>query len=157
MPRGRPSKYKPEFVDQARKLCRLGATDAELADFFGVTVSTVALWKVEHKEFSDALRLTKAIADKRVEMSLYRRAMGYECDETDIRVVEGKVVKTQIRRRYPPDTTACIFWLKNRNRKAWRDRFDAAVGGPEEGEPIPVEQQVDPKLRAVVKALLDKV
>jgi len=153
----RPSKFKPEFVEQARHLCRLGATDAELADFFKVTVSTVALWKVQHKAFSDALRPSKATADKRVEMSLYRRAVGYECDETDIRVVDGKVVQTPIRRRYPPDTTACIFWLKNRNRKDWRDRIDAAVGGPEEGEPIPVQQQADPRVLAIVKGLIDKV
>jgi hypothetical protein len=153
----RPSKYKPEFVEQAKHLCKLGATDAELADFFGVTVSTVALWKVQHREFSDALRTSKATADKRVEMSLYRRAVGCTLDETDIRVVDGKIVKTEIRKQLPPDTTACIFWLKNRNRKAWRDRIDAAVGGPEEGQPIPVEQQADPRVLALVKGFLDKV
>jgi hypothetical protein len=153
----RPTKYRPEFAEQAKHLCKLGATDAELASAFGVRVSTVALWKVQHKEFSDALRVTKAAADKRVEQSLFRRAVGFECDETDIRVVGGKVVQTTVRKVYPPDTTACIFWLKNRNRKDWRDRIDAAVGGPEEGAPIPVEQSVDPRVEAIVKALLDKV
>ena len=56
---GRPSKYKDEFAGQAAKLCKLGATDAQLADFFGVAISTVALWKVEHPAFSDALRVAK--------------------------------------------------------------------------------------------------
>ncbi len=50
--RGRPTKYKAEYAEQAAKLCKLGATDAQLADFFEVSVSTVNLWKVEHREFS---------------------------------------------------------------------------------------------------------
>lgn len=126
---GRPSKYKPEFAKQAAKLCALGATDAQLADFFEVAISTVALWKVEHKEFSDALMLPKAEADKKVEQSLYRRAMGYEHDETDIRVVNGQLVMTPIRKVYPPDTTAAIFWLKNRKQAEWRDKVDHEVSG----------------------------
>ena len=121
MPGGRPSKYKPEYAQQAAKLCALGATDAQLADFFNVAISTVALWKVQHKEFSDALNLPKEEADKKVEQSLYRRAMGYEHDEVDIRVVEGQIIQTPIRKYYPPDTTAAIFWLKNRQIDKWRD------------------------------------
>jgi hypothetical protein len=119
MPAGRPTKYKPEYVAQAAKLCALGATDAQLADFFEVSVSTIALWKVQHKEFSDAIKVPKAEADERVEQSLYRRAMGYEHDEVDIRVVGGEIVQTPIRKFYPPDTAAAIFWLKN--RAGWRD------------------------------------
>lgn len=129
MTAGRPSKYKPEYVEQAAKLCRLGATDAQLADFFQVAVSTIALWKVEHKEFSDAVRLPKAEADERVEQSLFRRAMGYECDEVDIRVVGGEIVKTPIRRVYPPDSTAMIFWLKNRKPADWRDKQEMEHSG----------------------------
>jgi hypothetical protein len=118
----RPSKYKEEFAQQAAKLCKLGATDAQLADFFEVAVSTVALWKVQHKEFSDAIKVPKAEADERVEQSLYRRALGYEHDEVDIRVVGGEIMKTPIRKYYPPDTTAAIFWLKNRKPTDWRDK-----------------------------------
>lgn len=125
----RPSKYKPEFAQQAAKLCALGATDAQLADFFEVAVSTVALWKVEHSEFSDALKLAKAKADESVEQSLYRRAMGYEHDEVDIRVVAGEVIQTPIRKHYPPDTTACIFWLKNRKPAEWRDKVEQEISG----------------------------
>ena len=116
---GRPTKYTAETPEQAKKLCALGATDAELADFFGVSVRTVDLWKVQHKEFSQALNARKKLADDRVEQSLFRRAIGYECDEVDIRVVGTKLVKTPIRKVYPPDTTACIFWLKNRRRQQW--------------------------------------
>jgi len=83
---GRPTKYKPEYAEQAKKLCHLGATDSQLADFFQVSVSTVSLWKVQHSEFSDALKGAKEEVDAKVEQSLYRRAMGYECDEVDINV-----------------------------------------------------------------------
>lgn len=125
----RPSKYKPEFAAQAAKLCALGATDAQLADFFEVAVSTVSLWKVEHREFSEAIKVPKAEADERVEQSLFRRAMGYEHDEVDIKVVQGQIVKTPIRKYYPPDTTAAIFWLKNRKPGEWRDKQETELSG----------------------------
>lgn len=129
MPAGRPTLYKPEYAKQAQKLYELGATDAQIADFFEVTISTVALWKVQHKQFSDAGRIAKEVADARVEESLYRRAMGYEHDEVDIRVVAGEVVQTPIRRYYPPDSTAMIFWLKNRQKDKWRDKQEVEHSG----------------------------
>lgn len=125
----RPTKYKDEYSAQAAKLCLLGATDAQLADFFEVAVSTISLWKVQHLAFSEALKMPKAQADQRVEQSLYRRAMGFECDETDIRVVDGAIVQTLMRRIYPPDTTAAIFWLKNRKPEEWRDKQDVEHSG----------------------------
>ena len=120
----RPSKYQPEFATQAAKLCALGATDSQLADFFEVAVSTISLWKVQHDEFSEALNVSKDQADAKVEQSLYRRALGYECDEVDIRVIDKEVIQTPIRKIYPPDTTACIFWLKNRKTAEWRDKVE---------------------------------
>ena len=37
--------YKPEFVEQARSMCRLGATDEELAEHFEVCVRTIYRWR----------------------------------------------------------------------------------------------------------------
>ena len=125
----RPTKYKPEYAAQAKKLCALGATDAQLADFFEVNISTITLWKVVHEEFSASVKIPKAEADEKVEQSLYRRAMGYEHDEVDIKVVGGEIVQTPIRRYYPPDSTAMIFWLKNRQPKDWRDKQDVEHSG----------------------------
>lgn len=133
---GRPSKYKPEFAKQAAALCALGATDAQLADFFEVSVSTVSLWKVQHSEFSDAIRIPKEQANDRVEQSLFRRAMGYEHDEVDIKVIGGEVIQTPIRKYYPPDTTAAIFWLKNRRPEQWRETKAVELTGKDGG---PVE------------------
>jgi hypothetical protein len=129
----RPSKYKPEFVAQAEKLCKLGATDLEIADFFEIDVRTLHRWKAEHDEFCHALKVGKAQADERVERSLFSRANGYEHDEVDIRVVGGEIIQTPIRKFYPPDTTACIFWLKNRKPAEWRDKVDQTVSGPDGG------------------------
>lgn len=131
----RPSKYKPEFVDQAGKLCALGATDIEIADFFGVNAATLYRWKNEHPEFCESLKISKEIADDRVERSLFARANGYEHDEVDIRVVASRVVLTPIRKFYPPDTTACIFWLKNRRPDLWRDKVEQELSG-KDGGPI---------------------
>lgn len=124
---GRPSKFKEEFVTQAEKLCKLGATDIEIADFFDVDVRTIYRWKAENDAFCHALKSGKEDADERVERSLFSRAIGYEHEEVDIRVVSGEIVQTPIRKYYPPDTTAGIFWLKNRRAEQWRDKQDVSV------------------------------
>ena len=136
---GRPSKFRPEFVQQAEKLCKLGATDLEIADFFEIDVRTLHRWKADNTEFCHALKAGKAEADERVERSLFARANGYEHDEVDIRAVNGEVVQTPIRKLYPPDTTACIFWLKNRRPDLWRDRVEQTIQGPN-GGPIQVSR-----------------
>lgn len=118
---GRPSKYKPEYAEQAAKLCALGATDRDVADFFKVAESTLNLWKIEHPEFSESLKVAKEVADKRVEQSLYRRALGYSHDSVHVSNYQGDVTLTPIVEHYPPDTTAAIFWLKNRKPEEWRD------------------------------------
>lgn len=125
----RPTKFKKEFVAQAEKLCKLGATDIELADFFEVDVRTLYRWKGDNKEFCHALKAGKSEADDRVERSLFARANGYEHDEVDIRVIANQVVQTPIRKFYPPDTTAAIFWLKNRKSADWRDKVETEHSG----------------------------
>lgn len=126
---GAPSLYQPKFAAMAVKACEAGFTDMELADLLGVSVRTINTWKVEHVEFAAALKLGKAVADERVERSLFARANGYEHDEVDIRVVGGEIVQTPLRKYYPPDTTAAIFWLKNRKPAEWRDKQDIEHSG----------------------------
>jgi len=135
LPTGRPTGYKPEYDEQARKLCALGATDAELANFFEVVVSTINLWKIKFPSLSESLKVGKEKADDRVENSLYHRAMGYSHPEDDIRVVNGEIVVTPTIKHYPPDTTAMIFWLKNRRSPEWRDKVTQEHSGPN-GEAI---------------------
>jgi hypothetical protein len=130
---GRPTKYRAEYAAQAEKLCRLGAVDADLADFFNVTISTVGLWKVTHAEFSAALKAGKEEADARVERSLYQRANGYSHDAVKLFLHQGEVIRAEYREHYPPDTTAAIFWLKNRRPDLWRDRQVTELTGKDGG------------------------
>jgi hypothetical protein len=129
----RPSSYRAEYAEQARKLCLLGATDKELGDFFGVTEQTINGWKTAHKEFFESIKKGKMQADSDVADRLYQRAMGYEHPEIDLRVVNGEIVETPIKKIYAPDTTAAIFWLKNRQRKHWRDKVDQEITGADGG------------------------
>ena len=92
----RPSSYDPEFAKQAEKLCTLGATDAELADFFEISVSTIYRWANAYKEFCDALKAGKEACDERVVRSLYNRAVGYTFDSEKIVVVDKKVERVAI-------------------------------------------------------------
>lgn len=103
---GRPSSYKLEYNEQALKLSRLGATDKQMANFFNVSEVTLNAWKAQHPDFLKSLKEGKMLSDANVVASLYDKAIGYEKD--------GK--------HYPPDTTACIFWLKNRQSERWRDK-----------------------------------
>lgn len=126
---GRETLFKPEYVEQAEKLSMLGATDVEIADFFGVDRSTLYRWKLAHEEFRDALKVGKEKADERVVSSLYHRALGYSHPDVDIRVIEGEIVQTELVKHYPPDTAAAIFWLKNRRKDDWRDKQEHEHSG----------------------------
>lgn len=120
---GRPTRYKSEYVEQARKLCLLGATDEALADFFSIAVSTLNKWKKDHPEFMESLKSGKQIADANVAQSLYNRALGYTTKETKIASFEGRITdKLDVDKHYPPDPTSAIFWLKNRQPALWRDK-----------------------------------
>lgn len=121
---GRPTKYDPDFARQAERLARLGATDQEMADFFEIDVRTLYRWKHDQDAFCQALKAGKDVADERVERSLYQKAIGYEQDEVKIFMPSGAAepVYAPYRAKIAPDTTAAIFWLKNRRSGDWRDK-----------------------------------
>ena len=124
---GRPTDYREEYPEQARKLCLLGATDKELAGFFDVAESTINKWKLEHPEFSESLKEGKAQADARVAESLFHRALAYEHASEEIKIVGGEVERVAVTKKYPPDTAAAIFWLKNRTKNTanpWKDKVE---------------------------------
>src|SRR5262249_18267510 len=107
----RPTKYEPRFASEARKLCKLGATDRDLADFFEVATSTIWRWQVQHKGFCSALRVGKAEADERVVRALYQRAVGYSYDSEKVMLSrEGAVIRAQFVEHCPPDVGAIKFW-----------------------------------------------
>lgn len=119
----------------AATACELGATDADLANLFDVTEKTINNWKDAHPEFLQSVKEAKSLLDQHVEQSLYRRAMGWEHDAVKIiAVANGNNQGSSIEQvpyveHYPGDTTAMIFWLKNRQPARWRDRQEIEHSG----------------------------
>ena len=118
----RPTDYRQEYAEQARKLCLLGFTDKQLADFFGVNESTITRWKQKYPEFCTSIKNGKVVADAQVAESLFKRATGIEVTEVEVRDDGKKKVKRVTKKHIPPDPTAQIFWLKNRQPELWREK-----------------------------------
>lgn len=141
-PVGRPTSYKPEFVDLAYKLCLMGATDKRLAELLEVSEGAINDWKVIHPEFLQSIRAGREIADAEIATALYHRAKGYSHPEVDLKVIQNEIVQTNLIKHYPPDTAAASLWLRNRQGANWRDKVDQTVSGPDGG---PVQHTVTVK------------
>lgn len=105
---------------------RDGLTDEQISHNMGIAYSTLRVWRDKYPPISAALKRGKEVVDIEVENKLLKRALGYDYDEvkTVQKMVDGKkyVEKTTITRHVAPDTTAQIFWLKNRKPDVWLDR-----------------------------------
>jgi hypothetical protein len=119
-PNGRPTKYEPKHVELGFWMAQAGLTNKQIAHEMGVTVRTLDNWKKTHPEFLRSLKHGKATPDEDVEAALLRRAKGFTYQEGD----RSRVAL--------PDTTACIFWLKNRRPEQWRDKQEIAFTKPVE-------------------------
>ncbi|UTV28443.1 hypothetical protein [Photobacterium atrarenae] len=113
------NKYQPDYVEQAYKLCLLGAVDRELADFFEVNVDTIRNWSLRHPEFDAAKRAGKMKADAEVAVKLFNRATG--CTVKKQRVLNNGTV-VDYYEELPPDTRAIEFWLQCRHREQWNPK-----------------------------------
>ena len=129
-PTAGPPSYREEHAETARKLCLLlGATDEELAGFFEVPVAELRGWLAGVPAFAAAVRAGRDLADAEVADRLYRRALGFSHDA--VRIFADREVPYV--EHYPPDTAACIFWLKSRRPAQWRDRPDRDAAGDAAG------------------------
>lgn len=131
---GRKSLYRPEFAEQARKLCLLGATDMELASFFEVSETTIQNWKNAHPAFLASIRDGRVVADANVADSLYKRATGEYVQLEKVVKVKGEDGKETFEAvRYkgyiPGDPTAAFRWLLNRRRQNWTDKTELVHSG----------------------------
>jgi len=122
---GRPALCGPDQAALARNYCLLGASDAELAGFLGVAPGTVADWIAAHSDFRAAVQDGRAGADARVAAALYARALGWQREVERVVFVRGEEKRVRRTVRYPPDTSACIIWLRNRPRRLWGDQRTA--------------------------------
>ena len=132
MAKGKWEKWiEPNHILILGAWARDGLTDEDIAHNIGISRSTLKEWKKKIPAISATLNTNKAIADIRVENALYKKAIGCTVKEkviSKIKNPDGTVTETErtVERELPPDTTAGIFWLKNRKPKDWRDKQEVA-------------------------------
>lgn len=133
---GRKGKYAewltPEGLTTLTGWARDGLTDDNIAAKMGVCRTTLYDWYNRYPDILNAVKKGKEPVDTQVENALLKRALGYTDEETVTEIIElpgGKQRKQvrKIKKVFPPDVTAQIFWLKNRKPKQWRERVENSV------------------------------
>lgn len=113
----------PEGLLRIEGWARDGLIDEQIAKNMGIAYSTLRDWKDRYPALSAALKKSKDVADRAVENALYKRAVGYEYDEVKEKYECGVLTERIVTKKMVvPDTTAQIFWLKNRKPEEWRDK-----------------------------------
>ena len=141
MAKGRMKEWtEPDKLIQLEAWARDGLTDEQIAGNMGINVRTLYLWKKKNVQIFQSLKIGKEVADIEVENALRKKALGFR--ETEQTVTTRKTVEyengkrireisepivTEVEKYYPPDTTAQIFWLKNRKPEKWRDKQEQKV------------------------------
>ena len=116
----------PDNLLRAEGWARDGLTDEQIAKNIGISIRTLYDWKKSFPQFLQSLKRGKEVIDLEVKNALHKRAIGYEYEEKTYK--NGKLVKV-VKKQQPPDVTAQIFWLKNRNPEKWRDTKNIDVKG----------------------------
>lgn len=124
----------PEGLLKLEAWARDGLIDEQIAEKADITPSTLYEWKKKYSEISEALKKGKEVVDIQVENALLKRALGYSYEEKRVEVSEEGQKVTTTTKEVIPDTTAQIFWLKNRRPDRWRDKQDIHVSGGLESE-----------------------
>lgn len=125
----------PDGLTLLKGWARAGLTDEDIAANMKISPTTLYAWKKKFPKILKSLNSHKEIADFRIENALYQKAAGMTLRDTVVIMTKdpetGKVTKTVkvTKREIPPDTTAAIFWLKNRKPKDWRDKQEVELSG----------------------------
>ncbi len=142
----RPSKFNEALKETILKLYKEGRTDDQVADIIGVSVRTLHNWKGKYPSFLHALKDSKLVADGLVEASLFSRACGFSAVSCEVSDDAGEVRRREFK-VFAPDTTAAIFWLKNRQPEKWRENYQVDVND--------LAKKSDEELEARIEKLLD--
>ncbi len=131
--RGQRSKYEYWLTDEGLSLlegwARDGATDEIISQKVGINPATLYDWKKKYPKIAESLKKGKEVVDIMVENALLKRALGYTFTEIKTEEsAEGEKI-TRTVKEITPDTTAQIFWLKNRRPDRWRDKQDVSLNG----------------------------
>jgi transposase-like protein len=156
---GRPTLYDPEKLILVEGWARDGLTNEQIAEKLGIAPSTLYEWQGKYSEFAQVLKRGKEIVDREVENALFKRTQGYvvelrktfkvkviNYDANGRKVREAEELQTGVDEVYvAPDTTAQIFWLKNRKPAEWRDRQAVELTGAD-GKPLAMGVVILPAL-----------
>lgn len=137
---GRPSTFNEIIRDKIIELAEDGKTNEEIADFIGVHVRTLECWLKKDRQFLWAVKEAKSIADDLVEASLFKKAIGYQHVVDKVAFHDGMVVREEVVEKFPPDTKAAEFWLKNRQPDRWREKKEVELSGAVETKDISLEE-----------------
>lgn len=151
--RGPKSGFNEKLADTFARLSAAGKTLEEIADVLGVSSRTLNRWMGEHQELRLAVKESRQIADELVEASLYSRALGYSHPEEKAFCFEGCVVTHESVKHYPPDTTAAMFWLRNRQPERWKEKTEGDVNI---NNTMNMNALTDEQLDAKIAAMLAK-
>lgn len=139
----------PEGLLKLEAWARDGLTDEQIAGNMSISRSTLNEWKKNYPDISDTLKKGKEVVDIQVENALLKRALGYSYDEVTREICENAVtgqmemrVTKVVTKEVQPDTTAQIFWLKNREPEKWRDRQEMHVDGRIETEKSKLDELI---------------
>jgi len=121
---------EPEGLLKLEGWARDGLTDEQIAENIGIRRETLYTWAKTYPNISNTLKRGKEVIDRQVENALLKRALGYKYTEITKENIEGMMVKTkEVVKEVVPDTTAQIFWLKNRKPAEWRDKQNVELSG----------------------------
>lgn len=128
---GRDGEYDPSMNEQARKLALLGQTNEEIAEFFGIHISTFYRWQAENSAFREAVNEGKVAADANVAESFYKRATGeyVVVEKMHVNKNTGEASAIKLTQYVPGDPGAALNWLKNRQPTKWRDMKAVELSG----------------------------
>ena len=113
----------PEGLLKLEGWARDGLTDEQIAHNMGINIATLYRWKEKYCDICKSLKRGKDVVDRQVENALLKRALGYEYEEVKKKFEDGVITeRTVTKKEVVPDTTAQIFWLKNRKPDKWRDK-----------------------------------
>lgn len=125
--RGRKSGFNEIIQATILRLIKDGKTEEQIAEIIGVSKTTLTNWKGKHPYFLYAVRESRLVADELVEAALFNRALGYSHPEEKVFQYEGCIVTHEIKKHYPPDTQAAMFWLRNRQPDRWKEKTEGDV------------------------------
>ena len=122
------AKYTYWITDEGLLLiegwARDGLTEEQIAHNMGIRRETLIQWKKRYVNISNALKSGKEVVDRQVENALFKTATGYYYDEETV-TNQGEIVT--VRKYSKPNTTAQIYWLKNRKRDVWTDKQEVQL------------------------------